>query len=132
MDNEQRLISAGAVNIAMRYRDDIPGDAGLSIQVYGEVEGQNTELLRFDCFAGAPHYHYGPAAGDERIMFDATALGDPLEWTLERFDRDRLKPMIERAGYPQIAAAVDDATVAAVLPQVTSEARAVVAAHTSG
>ena len=52
----------------MRYRDDIMGDEGLCIEVRGEVEGEDTELLRFDCFRVAPHYHYGPQAGDERVM----------------------------------------------------------------
>ena len=115
----------------MRYRDDIPGDAGLSIQVYATVEGRETELLRFDCFEHAPHYHYGPEADDTRLMLDATANGDPLQWTLERFQRGRLAPMIERAGYPAVAAAVEEALVASVLPDVISRAHALVDGHTS-
>lgn len=131
MDNERRSVQAGVVNVTMRYRDDIPGDTGLCIQVYADLEGRETELLRFDCFAKAPHYHYGPAADDERIMFDATADGAPLDWTLELFERARLRSMIERAGYPDIAAAVDEAAVAEALPRIASEARAAVAAHES-
>ncbi len=131
MDEGQAVIAAGVVDIAMRYRDDIAGDAGLCIQVYATVDGHATELLRFDCFEHAPHYHYGPEAGDERLMLDATASGDPLQWTLERFERGRLKPMIERAGYPAIATALDEALVTSVLPRVISQARALVDNHTS-
>lgn len=115
----------------MHYRDDIAGDAGLCIQVYASVDGRDTELLRFDCFQHAPHYHYGPEADDTRLMFDATANGDPVQWTLERLQRGRLAPMIEFAGYPAVAAAVEDALVASVLPGVISRAHAIVAEHAS-
>ncbi len=132
MRRHEAEVEAGGVSVTMRYRDDVGGDAGLCIEVYGQVEGAPTELLRFDCFRRTPHYHYGPMGRDERIMFDATADGDPLDWTLERFRRGRLRPMIERAGYPALAAAVDDAAVAAAAPRLTREARAIVAAHEPG
>jgi hypothetical protein len=131
MDEEHATIDAGALSFTMRFRDDIPGDAGLSIEVHASVDGRETELLRFDCFAHAPHYHYGPAAGDEQIMFDATASGDPLQWTLDRFEQGRLKPMIERAGYAGVAAAVDDAFVTSVLPSLISQAWAMADEHAS-
>ncbi len=115
----------------MSYRGEIPGDGGLCIQIYADVDGRDTELLRFDCFREAPHYHYGPELGNERLMLDATAAGDPLDWVLERFERGRLRPMIERAGYPNVAASLDDDAFQAALPGVGDEARAIVAQHTS-
>lgn len=131
MSTDRAEVGAGALRVAMHYRNDIPGDAGLCIEVWAPVDGDDTELLRFDCFAVAPHYHYGPAAGDERLMFDATADGDPLQWTLERFERGHLPAMIARAGYPQIGAAVDGAAVAAALPEIASLAEAIVQAQAS-
>ncbi len=131
MEKGGSVISAGIVDVAMRYRDDIPGDAGLCIQVYAEVDGHDTELLRFDCFANAPHYHYGPEAEDERLMLDATAAGDPLQWTLERFERGRLKAMIERAGYAAVADALDEERFQSILPEVGRQAEALVAEHAS-
>ncbi|MCY3918265.1 MAG: hypothetical protein OXG38_00480 [Chloroflexi bacterium] len=129
MRRHEAEVEAGGVSLTMRYRDDVGGDSGLCIEVYADVDGAPTELLRFDCFRHTPHYHYGPMGRDERIMFDATADGDPLDWTLERFQRGRLRAMIERAGYPGVAAAVDEAAVAAALPRLIDEARAIVAAH---
>ena len=129
MDDGHALISAGAVKFAMRYRDDIEGDEGLSIEVRGDVGGEDTELLRFDCFAVAPHYHYGPQADDERLMLDLTAAGDSLEWTLGCFERGRLRPMIERAGYAGIAEALDDDALASALPEVVGSAHAIVEAR---
>ncbi len=131
MDKGETVVPAGAVEIAMSYREDIPGDAGLCIQIYAEVDGQDTELLRFDCFTNAPHYHYGPELGNERLMLDATAAGDPLAWALERFERGRLRPMIERAGYPAVAAVLDDDAFQAAMPNVASQAQAIVAEHAS-
>ena len=105
---------------------DIAGDEGLCIEVRADVDGQDTELLRFDCFHVAPHYHYGPEADDERLMLDLTAAGDSLDWTLNCFERGRLRPMIERAGYASVASALDEDEVASVIPQVVSTAREIV------
>ncbi len=119
-------IDAGSIAFAMRYRDDIAGDEGLCIEVRADVEGHDTELLRFDCFRVAPHYHYGPEADDERLMLDLTAAGNSLDWTLNVFERGRLRSMIERAGYPAVASALDEAEVAAVIPSVVETAREIV------
>ena len=132
VDKGATVVSAGAVDVAMSYRTDIPGDAGLTIQIYAEVDGQDIELLRFDCFTNAPHYHYGPEQEDgERLMLDATAVDDPLAWTLERFERGRLRPMIERAGYTRVAASLDEDAFQAALPTVSDQARAIVAQNAS-
>ncbi len=122
----QARIDAGGIAFAMRYRDDISGDEGLCIEVRAEVDGHDTELLRFDCFRVAPHYHYGPEADDERLMLDLTAAGDSLDWTLGCFERGRLGAMIERAGYPGVAGALNAEEVAATLPDVFSAAREIV------
>jgi len=131
MDAGQTRIEAGAVAFAMRYRDDIAGDEGLCIEVRGDVEGADTELLRFDCFAVAPHYHYGPQAGDERLMLDLTAAGNALEWTLNCFERGRLPAMLQRAGYAAVAEALDESAVASALPELASTAHAIVAERTT-
>ena len=124
--NVQARIDAGTIAFAMRYRDDIAGDEGLCIEVRADVDGHDTELLRFDCFRVAPHYHYGPEADDERLMLDSTAAGDSLDWTLSCFQRGRLGPMIERAGYIEVANALDEDTVATIIPRVVSAAHEIV------
>lgn len=131
MSQDQTRVDAGSIAFAMRYRDDIAGDEGLCIEVRADVDGEDTELLRFDCFQVAPHYHYGPQADDERLMLDLTAAGDSLEWTLGVFERGRLRPMIERAGYQAVADGLDEAEVAAVVPLVVSAAREIVAVRQS-
>ena len=129
MTEDKARVDAGAIAFAMRYRDDIAGDEGLCIEVRADVKGHDTELLRFDCFRVAPHYHYGPEADDERLMLDLTAAGDALDWTLSCFERGRLEAMIERAGYPAVANALDAGHVAEIIPSVVSAAREIVESH---
>ncbi len=131
MSGHQERVEAGAIAFAMRYRDDIAGDEGLCIEVRAAVDGEDTELLRFDCFRVAPHYHYGPQSDDERLMLDLTAAGDALDWTLDCFERGRLGPMIERAGYPGVAESLDAAELEAAMPGVVSAAREIAAARQS-
>ncbi|MFQ5873905.1 MAG: hypothetical protein ACE5JL_08905 [Dehalococcoidia bacterium] len=109
-------VEAGAVEFGIDYRE-FGGDEGVAIHVFGEVDGKRTELLRFDCFAQAPHYHYGPEGRDERLMLDYTAEGDPIPWTIGRL-RSRLIPMLVRAGYPDTARRVDTRLVGERLTQV--------------
>ena len=131
MSTDQARIDAGSIAFAMRYRDDIAGDEGLCIEVRADVKGHDTELLRFDCFQVAPHYHYGPEADDERLMLDQTAAGDSLDWTLNCFERGRLRSMIERAGYPSVASGLDEDVVAGAIPTVVSKAHEIVDSRAS-
>ena len=72
MEKGDTIIDVGAVSIAMHYRNDLMPDQGLMIQVYGEVDSKDTEILRFDCFDQAPHYHYGPENHNIRLPMDKT------------------------------------------------------------
>jgi hypothetical protein len=124
------VFDAGNIRIGLEMRRLPMGDGGLAIHVLGDVGGatrnsyvEETELLAFDCFWDGAHYHYGPRNKNHRIYWDTTLIEDPLEWVLEQFANRRLRAMIERAGYPGIAADLDDDTVAAVLPAVAQKAR---------
>ena len=75
-------------------------EEGICIHVYGnDIPGQDKELLRFDCFRVAPHYHYRNSSikKNERLMLDFTAEGDPLAWTLDKI-KTRLPIMLLRCG----------------------------------
>jgi len=107
MEKGSTVIDAGAVSIAMGYRDDIMNDQGLCVQVYAEIEGKDTEILRFDCFDQAPHYHYGPENLNIRLSMDKTSTGNPFGWTMTQI-REKLPAMIERAGYEDLADKLKD------------------------
>ena len=124
MEKGDTVIDAGDISIAMSYRAEIMDDQGLCLQVYSEIDGKDTEILRFDCFDQAPHYHYGPENLNIRLFMDKTTAGNPLGWTLSQL-RDNLPAMFERSGYDELAAKVTSKPVATeTLDQVEATARA--------
>ena len=84
---------------------------------------EETELLAFDCFWDGPHYHYGPRNKNHRIYWDKALVPDPLGWCLDQFKNKKLKVMLERAGYPGVAADLDEDLIASVLPAVEARGR---------
>src|SRR5207253_1185615 len=112
-------------------------DQGVSIAVTADIAGKATALLRFNCFDFEKSYEYGPenpdlqVAGPEMLggasltnlyRMDPIADGNPIGWTIKTLHK-KLPKMLERAGYPQFAAATDLAEVGRVLPAVEACAR---------
>lgn len=130
-------IEAGAIAFALHHRDLDGGaphsqgagsrgggfaDQGVCLQVVGDVDGRETEILRFDCFDNAPHYHYGPEKDNVRIMLDQTIAGNPIGWTMRQL-RNRLPEMVRRAGYEELAGRIDAKLVSETLDEVDAAAR---------
>jgi len=125
------IFEVGAVRFGLEMRRLPVGDGGLAIHVLADIGGtpgkaytEETEILAFDCFWNGAHYHYGPRNKNHRIYWDMTLIENPLEWTLQQFENRKLRAMIERAGYPGIAADLDDEKVAAVMPALRKQALA--------
>lgn len=117
------IIEAGNIRFGLEMRTVDP-DGGPAIHVLGDVAGQEIELLAFDCFRVNPHYHYGPRYKNERIFIDKTVVPDSLAWTLDLFKSGKLPVMLKRAGYPTIAAALDEDLVADKVCEVESTLKA--------
>jgi hypothetical protein len=96
----------------------------MAIHVLGDVAGQEIELLAFDCFRVFPHYRYGPRNKNERIFLDTTLVPDALQWVLGLFKAGKLPEMLTRAGYPTIAATLDEELIAATLPKIEARTQA--------
>ena len=64
-----------------------------------------------------------PRNKNHRIYWDTTLVKDPLEWVFDQFENRKLGPMIERAGYPGVAADLDVKKIDSVLPMVKEKAR---------
>ena len=123
------IFEAGNIRFGLEMRRLNNGDGGLAVHVLADIGGakgkayvEETELLAFDCFWNNAHYHYGPRNKNHRLNFDTTIVDDPLEWTFEQFENRRLGAMIERAGYPGIAADLDLEKIAAVIPGLKKRA----------
>ena len=123
------IFEAGNIRFGLEMRRLPVGDGGLAIHVLGDVGGstrktyvEETELLAFDCFWDGAHYHYGPRNKNHRIYWDMTLVEDPLDWVFEQLESRKVAAMIDRAGYPGIAADVDLDKVASVLPAMKKRA----------
>jgi hypothetical protein len=86
-------------------RREVGADGGTSIEVYGDVDGAATQVLRFDCFRREPHYHMPPGAPGQ-LALDPAEVGDGLAWALA-CTRERLPEMIRAAGFAELAGRVD-------------------------
>ena len=123
MEKGGTVINAGPIDIAMSYRAEIMDDQGLCLQVYSEIDGHDTEILRFDCFDQAPHYHYGPENHNIRLHLDKTTAGNPLGWTIGNL-RNNLTAMVRRSGYDDLADTLEANPVSSEkLDEIESTAR---------
>ena len=118
------VIEAGNIRFGLEMRVAGQGDGGMAIHVLGDIAGQEVELLAFDCFRIYPHYHYGPRYKNERIYLDKTLVPDPFKWVLDQFKTGKLPAMLTRAGYPTVAAALDEGLIAERLPEIEARAQA--------
>ncbi len=117
------VIEAGNIRFGLEMRTVGP-DGGPAIHLLGDVADHEIELIAFDCFRLNPHYHYGPRNKNQRIFMDTTLVDDSLEWGLDQFKAGNLPSMIERAGYPVIAAGVDAGLVATKVAEVETTIKA--------
>ena len=123
------IFEAGNIRFGLEMRRLPVGDGGLAIHVLTDIGGSNqsfveeTEIMAFDLFWDGPHYHYGPRNKNHRIYWDRTLVTDYFGWVKENIEGKKLGPMIERAGYPGVAADLDQDMIDAVLPAMSAKAR---------
>jgi hypothetical protein len=123
------IFEAGNIRFGLEMRRLPMGDGGLAVHVLADIGGtrgkaytEETEILAFDCFWNGPHYHYGPRNKNHRIYWDTTLVDNPLAWVFAQFESGKLPVMIERAGYPGIAADLDADKIASMLPVLKKQA----------
>ena len=116
-------ITVGGLSFAVEYRH-VGEEQGPSVHVFGEVDGVEEEILRFDCFDKTPHYHYGFSYIDQpQVLIDRAATGDPLEWVCGRIGT-RLAVMLEKAQAGHLAASCDTERLGAVAAELLARGRA--------
>ena len=114
----EKVFDVGGIELHVDNRN-FGSDGGPSVRVYGEVDGENVQLLRFDCFRKDPHYHYDPSGKNDQRHLDKASVPDSVAWTIEQLGQN-LVEMIHTAGYAGVAEAVDQTAVTQVLPEVES------------
>ena len=99
---DTHTIRRGRFSFDLRYRH-LRGDEGLSICVYGPVEGIQKELLRFDCFKQSPHFH---TAVHDHNTIRPISEPDPVAWALEELG-SKFKALVSQAGGDELSAEED-------------------------
>ena len=112
----EKVFEVGGVELRVDERN-FGSDGGPSVRVYGEADGKDIQLLRFDCFRKDPHYHYDPSGKNDQRHLDKASVPDSIAWTIEQLGQN-LVEMIQTAGYGSVAENVDQAAVAQALPEV--------------
>ncbi len=93
---------------------------GLCLHVFRTSD--DAEILRFDCFDEAAHYHLLDPQGPTNtvVEHDAAKDGPLLDWALRAL-RDDLPALLARAGAAELARAVEPERVRAALAEVARE-----------
>jgi DNA-directed RNA polymerase subunit H (RpoH/RPB5) len=119
---ETSAMAASGLCFTVEYRNTGTGDRGPSLQVLGDVDGQRTQLLRFDCFEHEPHFHYDPDGKNNRIFLNTTRVSDPIAWTID-YLRGNVTSLVRIAGYGGVAERLDEEALAAALPGIEKALR---------
>jgi hypothetical protein len=100
---------------------------GVSLHVFDS--GNGDELLRFDCFDDAPHYHLLAPRESRNIVIehDSPTLGPLLDWAITQL-RTQLPALLGEAGAQGVADRLDATAVADAVQTVDQVARYVSAA----
>lgn len=100
---------------------------GLCLHVFDAADG--AEILRFDCFEDAAHYHLlDPRAPRNIVVEHDTARAGPLlDWALAAL-RGRAGELLREAGAVALARAIDPARIERALVEVEAACREALAA----
>jgi len=118
---EKPELEASGLRFAVEYRNTRT-DRGPSMQVLGEVDGKQVQLLRFDCFENEPHFHYDPTGKNNRIFLNKARASDPITWTID-YLRGNVKSLVRVAGYGRLADGLDEEALTAAMPRLEKALR---------
>ena len=123
-------IGVGGLRFHVSYRQGNT-DRGPSLRIYGDVEGQPVQLLRFDCFEHEPHFHYDPEGKNNQLRMDKARVSDPITWTMD-YLCGNITSLVRIAGYKALAEELDEGVLTAALPTVEKALRDSIPADMSG
>jgi hypothetical protein len=113
-------------NVRPAGMSEIVEEDGLSLHVYSTATG--AEILRFDCFDDAPHYHLLDAGRERNVVIEHDPADGPLLDRALSLLRDELPRLLTDAGADALAQEVDPSAVAAAIDSVAQVSRYVLAA----
>ena len=103
-------LTIGGATFRVEYRT-ADTDYGPAIRVFADVEGEPRQVLRFDCFADDPHYHYDPTGVNKMFHLDEMTMGCSIEFSLRQI-AENTQAMINKAGFAATAESIDQSQIA--------------------
>ena len=122
----EEAIAVGGLEFVMEFVINAPrenGDTGPGMLIFGTLDRERVQLLRFDMYERGPHFHYGAYSQDMRYNLDPLTLGDGIEWVMGHL-RSKFPKLITKAGYEKLLATINFDAVAAQLPEIERRWRA--------
>jgi hypothetical protein len=116
---QMQTIEAGGLVFEAESRT-LGADGGPALLVFGEVDGDRVQILRFDCFRDSPHYHYDPTGKNEVHQMENGL--DSVAWTVDQV-RTSVDKMIRTAGYEAVANQVDMSVVSEAADDIAQALR---------
>ena len=107
----------GPIRLVVEHRA-LGGDGGAALRIYSS-EPKGRELLRFDCFEKAPHFHIDPSGRD--LITSLESPDDATTVALEDLARN-LEGYLKRAGL-ELSRPLDRAAVVLALNEAEAEMR---------
>jgi len=123
-------IGVGGLRFNVRY-SKTANDRGPSLRIYGDVEDNPVQLLRFDCFDQTPHFHYDPDGKNNQLRMDKTKVSDPIAWSMD-YLCGNITSLVRIAGYGALADQLDEGVLDAALPTVEKALRESIPAEMAG
>jgi len=110
-------VGCGPLVFRIRRRE-VGNDGGLSIELHGARNGEETELLRFDLFRKDPHYHV-PSGTQPTGRIDPSV--DSLAYALDRIG-SQLPEMLRQSDAPEYASSIESLAMDLVVDELREAA----------
>jgi hypothetical protein len=120
--SDRIIIEQPGMRMTIAHRSGVDGsDEGLTFDITtAGFADQGKRILRFDCFYKNPHYHVGASGKHAVHNMKEEGVEDPVRWTLDQL-KPRFHSMVKQAGYEEIAASIDQQTIADQLIRLEPE-----------
>jgi len=107
-------VPCGALCFRLRRRE-VGADGGLSLELHGTRDGEETELLRFDLFRQDPHFHI--PAGPPKPTGHLDPKADSLAFALGRIGTE-FTTLLEEAGAAYHLASIEGVSMISIVEQL--------------
>ncbi len=129
-DEGWETIEGGPFRFRFKFRVS-ERDRGPTLEVYGRQGEEWPEVLKFDCFQNAPHWHrVRPDASEDVIQLDPLGMDAIIDFAATQLGAD-FRTLLTEQGFAELAPAADGAPLRAALPDVERRLRELVLAAAS-